>query len=151
MESSVSTMCKPASILFSHRAAALTDLPQRGQISAPPHLGLAAPEELGPETFLTTGAATEDGLTRPPLVCPLLSTASVAPLASRLLLLLSVRGAFFGATYAAAWWSTFWPAVWKTSSCVMASINLQVLRRVIFSRIIVQLLYSLCIPCRRPC
>ena len=103
----------PVSILFSHRVA-LTDLPQRGQISAPPHLGLAAPEELGPETFLMTGAATEDGLT--PLESPLLSTASVAPLASRLLLLLSVRGAFFGATYAAAWWSTFWPAVWKQTS-----------------------------------
>ena len=105
----------PVSTLFSHRAAALTDLPQRGQISAPPHLGLAAPEELGPETFLTTGAATEDGLT--PLESPLLlATASVAPFVSRLLLLLSVRGAFFGATYAAAWWSTFWPAVWKISS-----------------------------------
>ena len=113
----------PASTLFSHRAAALTDLPQRGQISAPPHLGLAAPEELGPETFLMTGAATEDGLTRPrpppPLESPLLlATASLPPppFASRLLLLLSVRGAFFGATYAAAWWSTFWPAVWKISS-----------------------------------
>ena len=73
-----------------------------GQISAPPHLGLAV--ELG-ATFLTIGAATglsamllEEALL--PLVTPPpLSTASV----SRLLLLLSVRGAFFGATYAAAW------------------------------------------------
>jgi hypothetical protein len=75
--------CKMKWEAFSElKSTLLTDLLHLGQISAPPHLGLAA---------ATVGFLMAAGLIEIPFSLPSLPS-------SRLLLLLSESGAFFGAT-----------------------------------------------------